>query len=183
MDENPGEGTRRQPNTFVAIDFETADRSADSTCAVALVRVENWQITEQKSWLIRPPRRNFSFTYLHGISWKDVAEQPSFPELWPSLREFMGAASFLAAHNAPFDRSVLHACCRAARITPPGFHFRCTMELARRVWKIYPTKLPMVCARLGIPLNHHDAGSDAEACARIMITASRKLGHVGGRET
>jgi DNA polymerase-3 subunit epsilon len=173
MDDNAGSNAPRNPHTFVAIDFETADRYPDSACAIALVRVENWQITEQKCWLIRPPRKNFYFTYLHGISWRDVAEQPNFQELWPNLREFMRTASFLAAHNAPFDRSVLYACCRAARITPPGLRFRCTMELARQVWKIYPTKLPLVCARLGIPLNHHDAGSDAEACARIVIAASR----------
>jgi len=162
----------KSPNTFVAIDFETADRSLDSACAVALVRVEDWQITDRKYWLIRPPRKNFLFTYLHGISWNDVALEPSFQELWPSLYEFMETAKFLAAHNAEFDQSVLYACCRSARIPPPSLPFRCTVELARRVWKIYPTKLPLVCARLGIPLDHHDARSDAEACARIVIAAS-----------
>jgi DNA polymerase-3 subunit epsilon len=160
-------------NTFVAIDFETADRSLDSACAVALVKVEDWQITDRKYWLIRPPRKNFLFTNLHGISWKDVAGQPSFHELWPNLHAFMETAKFLAAHNAEFDQSVLYACCRSARISPPSLPFRCTVELARRVWKIYPTKLPLVCARLGIPLDHHDARSDAEACARIVIAASR----------
>jgi DNA polymerase-3 subunit epsilon len=39
------------------------------------------------------------------------------------------------------------------------------------VWGIYPTKLPNVCRHLGISLNHHEASSDAEACARIMIRA------------
>jgi hypothetical protein len=28
-----------------------------------------------------------------------------------------------------------------------------------------------VCRHLRIPLRHHDAGSDAEACARIVIAA------------
>jgi DNA polymerase-3 subunit epsilon len=160
--------------SFVAIDFETADRSLDSACAVALVRVENWQITQRNYWLIRPPREKFRFTYLHGISWEKVADQPTFQELWPSVLEFMGDASFLAAHNADFDRSVLHACCRAAQIPLPRMRFRCTAKLARRVLKIYPTNLPAVCARLGIPLDHHDARSDAEACARIMIAARRR---------
>jgi DNA polymerase-3 subunit epsilon len=173
MNDNPANGAARKPNTFVAIDFETADRSPDSACAVALVKVEDWQITERKYCLIRPPRNHFSFTYLHGISWKDVAAQPSFQELWPSMNQFMGPAAYLAAHNAEFDQSVLYACCQSARVTPPTLPFKCTVELARRVWKIYPTKLPIVCARLGIPLNHHDARSDAEACARIVIMASR----------
>jgi DNA polymerase-3 subunit epsilon len=160
--------------SFVAIDFETADRSLDSACAVALVKVENGQITERNYWLIRPPRKNFRFTYLHGISWEHVADQPTFQELWPSVLEFMGAASFLAAHNADFDRSVLRACCQAAQIPLPRWRFRCTAKYARRVLRIYPTNLPAVCAQLGIPLSHHDARSDAEACARIMIAAHRR---------
>jgi DNA polymerase-3 subunit epsilon len=45
------------------------------------------------------------------------------------------------------------------------------VRLARRVWGIYPTRLSDVCRRLGIPLRHHDAASDAEACARIVIAA------------
>src|SRR5882724_10769880 len=69
--------------SFVAIDFETADRSLDSACAVALVKVENGQIIDRNYWLIRPPREEFRFTYLHGISWKNVADQPTFQELWP----------------------------------------------------------------------------------------------------
>ncbi len=160
--------------SFVAIDFETADRSLDSACAVALVKVENWQITARNYWLIRPPRKSFRFTYLHKISWQNVADQPTFQELWPSFLEFVGGASFLAAHNADFDRSVLLACCQASQIPLPRLRFRCTAKLARRVLKIYPTNLPAVCARLGIPLNHHDARSDAEACARIMIAAHRR---------
>jgi DNA polymerase-3 subunit epsilon len=47
------------------------------------------------------------------------------------------------------------------------------MELARQVWRIYPTRLPDVCRHLGIALNHHHAVSDAEACARIVLAAFR----------
>jgi DNA polymerase-3 subunit epsilon len=32
-------------------------------------------------------------------------------------------------------------------------------------------KLSSVCEHLDIPLNHHEAGSDAEACARIILQA------------
>ena len=35
-----------------------------------------------------------------------------------------------------------------------------------------PANLPAVCRRLGIGLIHHDAASDAEACARIVIAAA-----------
>ena len=48
------------------------------------------------------------------------------------------------------------------------------MKLARDTWRIYPTKLPDVCRRLAIALNHHEALSDAEACARIVIAAQKQ---------
>lgn len=161
--------------TFAAIDFETADRGADSACAVGLVRVEDWRVVRREYRLLRPPRRHMQFSFLHGITWEHVRDQPTFAELWPELKAFLDGVQCLAAHNAGFDRSVLHACCRAAGFAPPEIEFKCTMRIARKVWGIYPTRLPNVCAHLRLPLRHHDAASDAEACALIMIEAYRSL--------
>jgi DNA polymerase-3 subunit epsilon len=161
---------------FVAIDFETADPLPDSACAVALVRVEGLEIVERHYRLIRPPRPCFEFTYLHGIAWEHVEEEPEFGPVWEALSPLLEGASFLAAHNAPFDRGVLEACCRQARLTPPALPYQCTVELARRTWGVYPTKLPDVCRYLRLKLKHHDAGSDAEACARIVIAARQAPG-------
>jgi DNA polymerase-3 subunit epsilon len=85
----------------------------------------------------------------------------------------LDSLDFIAAHNAAFDRSVLQACCLKASLKPPSIPFICTVELARKVWNIYPTKLPDVCNKLGISLDHHNAASDALACASIVIAANR----------
>lgn len=156
---------------FAAIDFETATTARDSACAVAVVRVRNHRITDRAFRLIRPPRREFRFTDIHGITWADVQFQPTFGEIWPELERLVNGAVFLAAHNAAFDRSVLHACCETYKLSPPQIPFVCTVRLARQVWNLYPTKLPDVCRYLGIDLHHHDAASDAEACARILLEA------------
>ncbi len=156
---------------FLAIDFETADYGQDSACAVGLVRVESGIITESTSVLIRPPRRTIVFSYLHGITWNDVKDQPSFAGVWHHLERMMAGTDFLAAHNASFDRGVLNACCAKAGIPIPSLPFECTMKLSRKLWNIYPTNLPAVCRHFHIPLNHHEAGSDSEACAKIMIEA------------
>jgi DNA polymerase-3 subunit epsilon len=160
---------------FVAIDFETADYQPDSACAVALVRVEGSRIVQRRHFLIRPPRPTFIFSYLHGITWEMVATEPTFGELWPELKPLLADVEFLSAHNAPFDRGVLHACCAAHGLKPLRIPFLCTVKLARRTWKLFPTKLPHVCHYLGIPLDHHNAASDAEACARIVIAAREKM--------
>lgn len=160
------------PNScFVAIDFETADYGHDSACAVGLVKVSGTQIIERTQFLIRPPRRTFLFTSLHGISWNHVAAEPTFRELWPYIVKRLEGAAFLAAHNAHFDRSVLMACCQAASIFPPVIPFQCTVQLARKTWNLRRANLPSVCTFLGIPLRHHHAISDAEACAKIVIAA------------
>lgn len=159
---------------FAALDFETADHGADSACAVGLVEVEGGRIVNKLHRLVRPPRRHFVFTYIHGITWPQVEREPSFAELWPEFGPIFKRADFVAAHNASFDRGVLAACCAAAGVAEPIAPFLCTVQLARRTWNIRPTKLPNVCAALGIELKHHQALSDAEACARIVLAAVKE---------
>jgi DNA polymerase-3 subunit epsilon len=154
---------------FVAIDFETADYPRDSACAVALVTVQGKRILDRSSFLIKPPRKIFSLSKIHGISWKDVANAQTFEEIWPEILAKIEAVNFLVAHNASFDRSVLKACCKAYSLALPEKTFECTVHWAKQVWNLRPTKLPDVCRFLGIQLDHHDPLSDAEACAKIMI--------------
>jgi DNA polymerase-3 subunit epsilon len=159
------------PPSFVAIDFETADNGPDSACAIGLVRVRDGQIIERATRLIRPPRQQFLHSGIHGITWRQVQREPTFAELWPQLLPLLDGAEFLAAHNAPFDKRVLKACCEAAGLPMPAQPFQCTVQLARRTWKLPSNTLDAVSRHLRIELNHHEAGSDAEACARIVLHA------------
>lgn len=161
-------------NTFLAIDFETANQSRDSACAVGVVLVESGRITVSRQFLIRPPSQHFVFTYIHGLTWQKVRASPSFSELWPTLVRYIEKADYLVAHNASFDRSVLNACCTRYDIASPVKGFECTVKISRQTFGCNPARLPDVCGLLRIPVNHHDAGSDAEACARIMIEAQKR---------
>ena len=164
---------------FVAIDFETADNGPDSACAVGVVRVEGMRVVRKEVVLIRPPRPRVMFTHVHGLTWDKVKDADSFAAVWPRLAPLLAGATHLAAHNASFDKRVLLACCAAARLPAPEVPFLCTVHVARRRWGLAPNNLPAVCRRLGIGLIHHDAGSDAEACARIVIAAAAQ-GHAPG---
>jgi DNA polymerase-3 subunit epsilon len=158
---------------LAAIDFETATTDPESACAIGVVRVERGRVVRRFTRLIRPPERRFEFTYLHGISWRDVKHAATFEAVWADARPLWEGVSFLAAHNASFDANVVRACCRRAGMAAPRTRFECTVALARRVWGIYPTGLAAVARALGIALRHHDAGSDANACAEIVIRAGR----------
>jgi len=59
----------------------------------------------------------------------------------------------------------------SAGVPVPDLRIECSMRMARDAWGLRPTKLPDTCRHLGIPLRHHDALSDAEACARIVLAA------------
>ena len=156
---------------FVAIDFETANHRPDSACAVGLASGRNGRLVALRSFLIRPPSPRFSFSGIHGLHWANVRNAPTFGELWPTLRSWFENAEFVAAHNASFDSRVLQASCATYGVLAPPLPFTCTVQLARTQWAIYPTRLPDVCRKLRIPLSHHDPGSDAEACARIVLAA------------
>ena len=156
---------------FVAIDFETANYQPDSACAVGLVKVVAARIVDQAVHLIRPPTRQFVFTHIHGLTWKDVAKADDFGTLWPKLEPLLAGAAFLAAHNAPFDE----ACCAPAAplwtrradaaVSLHGADFPPRLE--------HPSDEAFRRLREAqIALNHHEALSDAMACAKIVLAAA-----------
>ena len=109
---------------LVAIDFETADRSADSACAIGIVSIEKGKITKKGYRLIRPPRRHFVFSYIHGISWADVEAQPNFNEVWDQFVPFWRDADYFLAHNACRDCDTIALDVRVVLLVIRAVHFR-----------------------------------------------------------
>ncbi len=154
---------------MIAIDFETADYRPDSACAVGLARIANGRVESTMHLLIRPPRKRIVFTHIHGITWKMVEEEKTFAESWPLIADFVGDSAAFVAHNAPFDRRVLAACCDKAEIKIPALPFLCTLKGSRKILPTGSKGLDAVCQYFSLPLNHHNAESDATACAEIYL--------------
>ncbi|MFV3131663.1 exonuclease domain-containing protein [Niveispirillum sp. KHB5.9] len=160
-----------------AIDFETANERRDSACAVGLADVFQPD-TPIFRRLIRPEPARFSpfCVAVHGIRPYDVADEPVFAGIWPDLAPLLEGATILA-HNASFDAGVLNACLLAAGLSVPPLRFICTVDLARAAFpQLRSHKLNIVAHHLGIELNHHEAGSDASACAAIGRHVADMLG-------
>lgn len=168
---------------FIALDFETANDSDDSACSIGVVKVVNNQIVDAKSMLINP-QSNISnkFKNIHGISNSDVRDAPLFPDAWKEFIPLLANTDFIAAHYATFDRFVLYACCKKYGMPAPKQPFICTLKIARNCWNLNPAKLNNVCDHLNIQLNHHDALSDAQACAQIVIKAVESGYHIHRRK-
>ncbi|MCP2637847.1 exonuclease domain-containing protein [Microbacterium sp. HD4P20] len=168
------------PLDFTAIDFETANSSSASACAVGLVRVRDGEVVDKTGWLIRPPAGHDVFfelnTRIHGIRAEDVVHAPTWTQQLGALTAFAGD-DVLVAHNAGFDMSVIKRACDATGDECPPYRYACSLQVARKVYQLDSYRLPFVAAEAGFPdFAHHNATADALACAHVMIDAARRLG-------
>ena len=164
--------------SFVALDVETANADNGSICQVGLARVVDGQVTDTTSWLCQPPASLDFFEEgniaVHGIRPADVANAPTFAEVWAKAEEFIGE-DLVVSHYAQFDGTAVSRAARAAGVEVRGFRTACTVALAKatNVGQSRNGLKPM-CEALGIELrNHHDAEADAVACAEIFIGLAR----------
>ena len=164
---------------FVAIDFETANKYANSACSLAVVTVENGQITKRGYSLIKPPFMQFDeeCIAIHEILTKDVMDKPTFDKLWPAIYENHLKGKLVIAHNAKFDIGVLRAILDHYNIEWPELDYTCTVKISKRVWPdLQNHKLNTLAAYLGYEFKHHYALDDAEICAQVAIAAAKKRG-------
>jgi DNA polymerase III subunit epsilon len=163
---------------FTAIDFETANASSASACAVGLVRVRGGRVVDTAAWLIKPPPGHDRFFELnidiHGIRSDDVADALGWSDQLDRLLEFVGD-DVLVAHNAGFDMAVLRRACEATGDACPPQRYFCSLQLSRRVYDLESYRLPLVAAEAGYgTFPHHDALADALACAHIVVDSAER---------
>jgi DNA polymerase-3 subunit epsilon len=171
---------------FVAIDFETANYSRESACAVGLVKFEDGKKTDSFYSLVRPPVLYVlpEFTDdIHGITVDDIRDAPTFAQLWETVRQFI--ADFpLAAHNAQFDMGILEAVLHRYELKIPPLRYFCTCNLARRAWPgLKSHALAFLGGHFGIVYSAHHALDDAETCGKIALLAAEKFGAKNVAET
>ena len=168
------------PLDFTAIDFETANSSSASACAVGLARVREGRVVATAGWLIQPPPGHDRFFELnigiHGIRPDDVATAPTWVDQLDALTAFVGD-DVLVAHNAGFDMRVLRSACEATDAPCPPYRYICSLQASRKTYDLDSYRLPSVAAAAGLlGFAHHDATADALACAHIMIDTALRAG-------
>ncbi len=151
-------------NSFTAIDFETAHPQGWSICQVGLVRVENGIVTEKISLLVQPPKNFYweAFIDIHGITPQQTLNAPTFDIVWQQIEAFIKEQNVVAHNGFGFDFPCLKNTLAYYDIAEPKYEKHCT-------YKLYRKGLAVLCAEHNIPLNHHDALSDAQACAELFL--------------
>ena len=164
---------------YVSIDFETANTSFDSACAIGLCLFssEGEELDSYYS-LIRPKELVFDTrcTMVHNLDPYDIANAKSLPEIWPDILAFIGDRA-LVAHNAPFDMKVLKASAESHNLGGLDNDYYCTLSLARKLWKGRPSyKLTSLASAFGWEYEAHNALADSEICGRLFSMLCK--GHI-----
>lgn len=158
-------------STFTAIDFETA--TAYHPCSVGIVTVEEGIIVDEFVTLIQPPN-NFYNPFniqVHGIYPRDTANAKTFVEVFPEIEKRL-KNRVVVAHNESFDRNVLSKTMALHGLNYEDLNIGSRWECTVKIYKakgFKPVKLSDCCRIMNIALDHHEALSDARACAKLYL--------------
>lgn len=153
---------------YTALDFETANSSRASVCAVGFVRVEDGKIVKSAHQLINPQMRfDYRNEAVHGITEYDVRNAPIFSDYWDELRPYLG--DVVIAHNAAFDISCLRATLDVYGLAAANFKYLCTLRISRKTLGMQSNSLDSLARALNLGcFKHHNALEDAAMCAKLF---------------
>ena len=161
---------------FAVFDVETPNSANDRMSAIGLCLVEEGEIVRELYTLVDPETRFDPFNiHLTGITPQVVRGKPTFPVLWELLRPML-EGRVLVAHNAAFDLGVLSKCLGAYGIDwTDRVPYACTCTMGRACYpELENHRLNTMCDKLGLALDHHNAGSDSRACAGLLLDYLRR---------
>ena len=163
-------------DSFVAFDLETTDKDTE-TCAVVevgAVRVRGGEVVDRYRAMVCPELPiHPKATEVHGYTDADVAGSPTFREVWPAFRAFVGEDILVAHNGLMFDVPVLR---RMAAGLPgaEGLVFFDSLPLARSLTS-GSAKLVDLAERFGIdPGRSHHADDDAETLGRVFVELGKQ---------
>ena len=153
---------------FTAIDFETGNPQRVSACEIGFAFVEDGNIVNSGSYLIKPVGGHAPFqTRIHGITEEDTKNQPMFNEVFPLLQPLLGWP--IVGHSS-FDKQVLNALDEYFSLKICFEYFDSSSMAKEKLPELSNYKLDTVAKHLGLPeFKHHSAKDDAITCANIVI--------------
>src|SRR2546426_4456941 len=163
---------------YVTFDFETTDTDV-ATCGVVEIgaaRVVKGEIVDRFHSMVQPYRPiSPRASEIHGYTDGDVRDAPSFAEVWPAFRAFIGDDVLIAHNGQHFDIPVLRRLA-AGRDGVDSLVFYDTLPLVRSLSRD-SAKLEDLALRFGIDAGRaHHALDDAVTLARVYRELERLRG-------
>ena len=168
-----GKLTLVRPLSYVVIDIETRglDVARSAIIEIGAVHVRNGAVSGRFQTFLTPePYQSLSpfITNLTGITDSDLVGAPTFREILPRLRDFLGGYT-LVGHNVNFDINFLYD--RIYRETGEHLNnpYLDTKKLAKTVVPgLSHYSLEALCKHFGIAGNHHRAVDDCELTEKVL---------------
>lgn len=167
------------PFRFIALDVETAGKSAGGICQIGLCFADAAGHLQTYSILVDPEEPFAPFnTELHGISSDTVAGAGNFPTVYMALYDILNTHSLI--QHSTFDEKALTAACARYDLPMITSHWTNSVTVARQAWPELKGAgghgLANLKKHLGLTFHHHDAGEDARASASVILKAEKVLG-------
>lgn len=163
--------TKEKLYDFIAIDFETANRSYDSACSVGLAMVKDFEVVDTFYTLLQPPGNRYDSRNIevHGIMPMDTMLSDPFSSVAPKILKLFNQSHFVIAHNAKFDLGVFYN--SSNKMTAyKDFRYLDSIEISNPAAIGISGSLKERSKFFNIPNDsHHNALNDAIVCAQIVI--------------
>lgn len=159
--------------TFCVIDLETTggNPETEKIIEIGMVKVENREITEERSFLINPEKDIPDFVQkLTGIKKADVEHAPKIEEVIDEILQFIGP-TILVAHNTSFDIPFLNGVLKKLKRPTLENKVICTNIMTKyMIPDIMSSNLNYMSQIFGIPHSQaHRAIEDARATGRLLL--------------
>ena len=156
---------------FIAIDVETANSSRGSICQIGLAAYSGSNRRWTWSTLVNPEEAfDEGNVRVHGIRSHEVQSAPRYPTIFEDIRRNV-EGQFVVSHTR-FDCEAVHQAAAKYGLQFPECRWVDTCDVARFAWpNLASHALDVLCRHFSIDLKHHDAASDAVACAEILTQA------------
>jgi DNA polymerase III epsilon subunit family exonuclease len=161
----------RSMRDCVTFDLETTDNdvTACGIIEIGAARVRDGHVTDTFHALVRPGQAIAApATRIHGYTDADVADAPSFAEVWPAFRTFIGRDVLVAHNGVQFDVPVLRRHLADIGAEPDTFQVLDTLPMARAVTR-QSASLESLAQRFGVETGRaHHALDDAVTLAHVL---------------
>jgi len=141
----------------------------------AVVLDADGEIVSEHSFLINPQCRiEPIITKITGLTDDDLAAEPTFSEIFPTIRDLFSSCRAVVAHNLPFDEQIYRSECERLGVEFERSGFpeirMCSAQEFRETSGRNPPKLLDLYARImGKPLEQtHRALDDVKALVEII---------------
>ena len=156
---------------IAVVDVETPNGQNNSICSIGIVIIDGNEIKDNVYYLVNPEarfdKRNIE---IHGITERDVADAPTFPEVWEDIKEYFSMC-LIVGHNISFDLSCINKTLKRYKIDVLPAYCIDTCEISRGFLDVDGgNALSNLCDYFDIELvNHHNASDDSYATAELFL--------------